>query len=93
MSPRYHILPTFLVATLFLACDSPAQTVSQQLEALRQEDERKISQHIQGSGLPILPQITIHSNPYTVPLRPFPASPIAPQYILDPRTGMFEQVR
>lgn len=90
-----HIFPTLAVSALFLACNppAPAQTVSQQLDVLRQSDEAKISQYVRGQGIPVLPQITIPSNPYSAPLRPFPASSIAPQYILDPRTGMFEQIR
>lgn len=93
MKPANPIIPVFL-ASLFFSCDSSAQSVSQQLDQIRYETEQKISDYTNPRSAPvILPQIIIRSDPYKVPLRPFPASPIAPQYILDPNTGMFEQIR
>lgn len=94
MKPANPLIPVFLASLLF-SCDSSAQSVSQQLDQMRYETEQRISDHInsRSSAPVILPQITISSDPYKVPLRPFPASPIAPQYILDPNTGMFEQIR
>lgn len=86
------IIKTAITALICTAAGAIAQPIH---NSLLIETERQIREYANPSPqAPIyLPGLTIREDAYSKPVRPYPESPQAPQYLINPYTRQLEQIK
>jgi len=86
------ILKPVIIALICTAAGAIAQPIHNPLLI---ETERQIREYANPSPqAPIyLPGLTIREDAYSKPVRPYPESPQAPQYLINPYTRQLEQIK
>lgn len=91
-TPRNTATKPIAIALICVTTGAIAQPIH---NPLLMETERQIREYANPSPqAPIyLPGLTIREDAYSEPVRPYPESPQAPQYLINPYTRQLEQIR
>lgn len=88
--PLIPLIGLCLLSVPFLP-EAQSQNI-QYFDQMQQDTEHQLREYATPRDPPMLPQIQLHGNPFTTIQKPFPDSPLSPQYILNPHTGNYQRI-